>query len=138
MRFRSMRYLPEAEPLPPATSGVARGSSTLGHRVGRHQTQWMDRAPGAPIHALVVANAPLLRVGLERAVLTAGLQLTSDQTAAAIGLHPADTAPTDASMDLSVDANQVAITLTAIPRRETWMAVWVLLGELLDVAAEAL
>jgi hypothetical protein len=98
----------------------------------------MDRAAGAPIHALVVANAPLLRVGLERAVLTAGLQLTSDQTAAAIGLHPADTAPTDASMDLSVDANQVAITLTVIPRRETWMAVWVLLGELLDVAAEAL
>jgi hypothetical protein len=86
---------------------------------------------------LVVANVPLLRVGLERAVLTAGLQLTSDQTAAAIGLHPADTAPTDASMDLSVGANHVTITVTAIPRRETWMAVWVLLSELFDVPGEA-
>jgi hypothetical protein len=85
----------------------------------------------------VVANAPLLRVGLERAALTAGLLLTSDQAAAAIGLHPADTAPTDASTDLSVGANQVTIALTAIPNRETWMAVWVLLGELFDVAAEA-
>jgi hypothetical protein len=97
----------------------------------------MDRAQGAPIHASVVANAPLLRVGLERAALTAGLQLTSDQTAAAIGLHPADTAQTDASMDLSIGANQVTITLTAIPTRETWIAVWVLLGELFDVAVEA-
>jgi hypothetical protein len=97
----------------------------------------MDRAPGAPIQASVVADAPLLQVGLERAALTAGLQLASDQAAAAIGLHPTDTAPTDVSMDLSVGANQVTITLTAIPTRETWMAAWVLLGELFDVAAEA-
>jgi hypothetical protein len=132
-----MRHPPEAEPLASATVDAARGSSTLGHLVRRRQTQWMDRAPGAPIHASVVANAPLLRVGLERAALTAGLLLTSDQAAAAIGLHPADTAPTDASTDLSVGANQVTIALTAIPNRETWMAVWVLLGELFDVAAEA-
>jgi hypothetical protein len=97
----------------------------------------MDRAPGSPIYALVVASAPLLRAGLERAVLTTGLQLTSDQAAAAIGLHPADTVPTDASMDLSVGANQVTITLTAIPTREIWMVVRVLLGELFDVAGEA-
>jgi hypothetical protein len=97
----------------------------------------MDRAPGAPIYALVVASAPLLRAGLERAVLTAGLQLSSDQAAAGIGLHPADTVPTDAGMDLSVGANHVTITLTAIPTRETWMAVWVLLGELFDVPGEA-
>lgn len=97
----------------------------------------MDHTPRAPILAVVVATAPLLRMGLERGVLTAGLQLTSEETAAAIGLHPVDTAPTDASMDLSVGDNQVTITLTAIPKRETWTAVWVLLRELFDVAAEA-
>jgi hypothetical protein len=84
-----------------------------------------------------VASAPLLRVGLERAVLSAGLQLTSDKAVAAIGLHTADTAPTDASMDLSVGANQVTIALTTIPKRETWTAAWVLLGELFDTATEA-
>jgi hypothetical protein len=85
---------------------------------------------------LVVASAPLLRAGLERAVLTAGLQLTSDQAAAAIGLHPADTVRSDASVDLSVGANQVTIALSSVPTREIWMAVWVVLGELFDVAGE--
>jgi hypothetical protein len=81
---------------------------------------------------LVVASAPLLRVGLERAVLAAGLQLTSDKAVAAIGLHTADTVPTQTGMDLSVGANQVIIALTAIPEPQTWSAAWALLAELLD------
>jgi hypothetical protein len=81
---------------------------------------------------LVVASAPLLRVGLERAVLAAGLRLTSDKAVAVIGLHTADTAPTDTGTDLSVGANQVTITLTAIPEPGTWSAVRALLAELLD------
>jgi hypothetical protein len=96
------------------------------------QTQLMDRAPGAPIHALIVASAPLLRVGLERAVLAAGLQLTSDKAVATIGLHTADTDPTETGMDLSVGANQVSIVVTAIPEPGTWSAVRALLAELLD------
>jgi hypothetical protein len=96
----------------------------------------MDRGPGAPIQAVVVASAPLLRVGLERAVLAAGLQLVTEQAAPAIGLHTPDTAPTDASMDLTVGSNHITIALTAIPEPATWTAVWALLAELLDAAAE--
>jgi hypothetical protein len=81
---------------------------------------------------LVVASAPMLRVGLERAVLAAGLQLTSDKAVAVIGLYTADTAPTKTGMDLSVGANQVTIALTAIPEPGTWSAVRALLAELLD------
>ncbi len=88
------------------------------------------------MHAVVAASAPLLRVGLERAVLAAGLQLTNQKAHAAIGLHTPDTPPTAASIDLSVDANRVTIALTAIPKRETWTAVWTLLAELLDAATE--
>jgi len=86
---------------------------------------------------LIVASAPLLRAGLERAVLAAGLQPTRDTAVAAIGLHTADTAPTGTGMDLSVGDNQVTIVLTAIPKRETWTAAWMLLGELFDTATEA-
>ena len=93
----------------------------------------MDPVPRAPIRVLVVASAPLLRVGLERAVLAAGLQPTSDKTGAAIGLHSADTAPTETGMDLSVGANQVTIALTTIPEPPTWSAAWALLPELFDV-----
>jgi hypothetical protein len=92
----------------------------------------MDPVPGTPIRVLVVASAPLLRVGLERAVRVAGLQPTSDKTGAAIGLHTADTAPTETGMDLSVAANQVTIALTAIPEPPTWSAVWALIAELFD------
>jgi hypothetical protein len=38
-------------------------------------------------------------------------------------------------VDLSVGANLVTIALTAVPDRETWTAVWELLGELFDAAA---
>jgi hypothetical protein len=95
----------------------------------------MDRSLGPPIRALVVASAPLLRVGLERAVLAAGLELASEEAVAAIGLHTADTAPTGTGMDLSVGANQVTITLTAIPEPETWSAAWALLTELFDAVS---
>jgi hypothetical protein len=95
----------------------------------------MHPAPGAPIRALVVASAPLLRVGLERAVLAAGLELTGEKAAAAIGLHTVDTAPTETGMDLSVGANQVTIALTAIPEPDTWRAAWALLAELLDTVS---
>jgi len=84
---------------------------------------------------LVVASAPLLRVGLERAVLAAGLQLTSEKAVAAIELHTPDTAPIGTGMDLSVGANQVTIALTAIPEPETWRAAWALLAELLDTVS---
>jgi hypothetical protein len=97
----------------------------------------MDRSPRAPIQALVVASAPLLRVGLERAVVAAGLQLTSDKAVAAIGLHTPDATPTETGMDLSVGANQVTIALTTIPEPETWSAAWTLLAELFDVVRPA-
>jgi hypothetical protein len=96
----------------------------------------MHPVPRAPIRVLVVASAPLLHVGLERAVLAAGLQPTSDKTSAVIGLHTADTAPTQTGMDLSVGANQVSINLTAIPKPQSWNAAWALLGELFDTATE--
>jgi hypothetical protein len=92
----------------------------------------MHPVPGPPIRVLVVASAPLLHVGLERAVLATGLQLTSDKTGAAIGLHTVDTASTETGMNLSVGANQVTITLTAIAKPQTWSAAWALLPELFD------
>ena len=95
----------------------------------------MDPVPGAPLRVLVVASAPLLRVGLERAVRAAGLQPTPDKTIAAIGLHTADTAPTQTGTDLGVGANRVTVALTAIPEPPTWSAVWALLAELFDRAA---
>jgi hypothetical protein len=51
---------------------------------------------------------------------------------AAIGLHTADTAPTETGMDLSVGANGITIALTAIPEPPTWSAVWALVAELFD------
>jgi hypothetical protein len=96
----------------------------------------MDRAPETAIHAVVVASAPLLRAGLERAVLAAGLKLTSEQAVAAIGLHTPGTVPTGTGMDFSVGANQVTIALTRIPQPETWRSAWALLGELFDAAPE--
>jgi hypothetical protein len=97
----------------------------------------MDPTPGEPVHVQVVASAPMLRVGLERATLAAGLQLANPEAPTAIGLHSADTLPTRATVDLSVGANVVTIALTAVPDRETWMAVWELLGELFDAAAKS-
>jgi hypothetical protein len=98
----------------------------------RRHTPWMHPMPGAPLRVLIVASAPLLRVGLERAILAAGLQPTSDKADAAIGLYSADTAPPGTSMDLCVGANHVAITLTSIPELQTWSAAWALLPELFD------
>jgi hypothetical protein len=97
----------------------------------------MDPTPGDPVHVQVVASAPMLRVGLERAALAAGLQLANPEAPTAIGLHSADTLPTRAAVDLSVGANLVTIALTAVPDRETWTAVWELLGELFDAAAKS-
>ena len=54
-----------------------------------------------------------------------------------IGLHSSDIAPTHAAVDLSVGANLVTIALTAVPGPETWAAVWGLLAELFDTAAES-
>jgi len=92
----------------------------------------MDLTAREPIHVQVVASAPLLRAGLERAVLAAGLQPTHSGVPAAIGLHSADTPPTRATVDLSVGANLVTIALMAPPERLVWTAVWELLGELFD------
>jgi hypothetical protein len=97
----------------------------------------MDPVARQPVSVQVVASAPLLRAGLERAALAAGLQPTHSEAPAAIGLHSSDTAPTRATVDLSVGANLVTIALTAVPGRETWTAVWGLLAELLDSAAES-
>jgi hypothetical protein len=98
----------------------------------------MGQLAREPAHVQIVASAPLLRAGLERAALAAGLQPThSEAPAAVIGLHSSDTAPTHATVDLSVGANLVTITLTAAPRPETWSAVWGLLAELFDIAAES-
>jgi hypothetical protein len=94
----------------------------------------MDPTAREPLRVQVVASAPLLRVGLERAALAAGLQLSNLQAPAAIGLHSADTPPTRATVDLSVGANLATITLTAVPDRETWTAVRELLGQLFDAA----
>jgi hypothetical protein len=97
----------------------------------------MDPTPGAPVRIQVVASAPMLRVGLERAALAAGLHLTNPEAPTAIGLHSADTPPTRAIVDLSVGANVVTIALRAVPDRDTWMAVWKVLGELFDEVAKS-
>ena len=96
----------------------------------------MDLTAHEPIHVQVVASAPLLRAGLERAVLAAGLQPTHSGVPAAIGLHSADTPPTHATVDLSVGANMVMVVLAAVPDRRVWTAVGELLGELFDSVAE--
>jgi hypothetical protein len=97
---------------------------------------WMDHTASEPVRVQVVATAPLLRAGLERAALAAGLRLTNSEASAAIGLHTPDTAPTDANINLSVGANQVTIALTAIPEREIWRVVWTLLAELFDAVGD--
>ena len=96
----------------------------------------MDPTAREPIHVQVVASAPLLRAGLERAVLAAGLQPTHSGAPAAIGLHSADSPPTHATVDLSVGANRVTIALRAPPERLVWTAVWELLAELFDTVAK--
>jgi hypothetical protein len=97
----------------------------------------MNRRTGRSVRAHVEAGAPLLRVGLEQAALAAGLQLTGPDASVVIGLRSPDTGPTGATVDVSVEANLVRITLTAVPDRRTWMSLWALLGQLFDSAKES-
>jgi hypothetical protein len=97
----------------------------------------MNRPADRSVRAQVEAGAPLLRVGLEQAALAAGLQLTSSDASAVIGLRSPDAPPTGATVDVSVEANFVRITLTAVPDRRTWMSIWSLLGQLFDAANES-
>lgn len=107
----------------------------LGDHAEGRQAQGVDQTASQPVRAQILASAPLLRAGLERAALAAGLQLT-EEAQPTIGLHSSDTGPTRATLDLSVGANLVTIVLTAVPDRQTWTAVWRLLAELVDTAAQ--
>jgi hypothetical protein len=100
-----------------------------------YQSRRMDR-PEAPVRAQVTAAALLIRVGLEQAALAAGLQLSGTEGSAAIGLRTPDTGPTDATLDVRVEANLVRISLTALPDQRTWTALLALLGQLLDTVAD--
>jgi hypothetical protein len=84
------------------------------------------------VRVQVVASAPLLRVGLERAALAAGFEVSDGPGRAAIGLHSADVGPTGAGVDLSVGANTVTVVLNALPDPKSWTAMLALLDELFD------
>jgi len=92
----------------------------------------MSEASGGPVGARVVAAAPLLQAGLERAARAAGLRIAGRKETAAIGLRSPDSGPTPAAVDICADAAQVTITLAAVPDPETWSRLLALLHELLD------
>ncbi len=103
-------------------------------RLPRHD-QSMSETRGVPIGVHVVAAAPLLRAGLERAALAAGLRVADTAEAAAIGLRSPNTGPTHAVVDVCADADHVTITLAAVPDPETWARILALLYELLDTSS---
>jgi hypothetical protein len=95
----------------------------------------MSEARGVRIGARVVAAAPLLRAGLERAALAAGLRVADTAEAATIGLRSPDTGPTHAMVDVCIDADHVTIALATVPDPETWARILALLNELLDTSS---
>jgi hypothetical protein len=95
----------------------------------------MSEIRGVPIGAHVVAAAPLLRAGLKRAALAAGLRVTDTAEAATIGLRSPNTGPTHLVVDVCVDADHVTITLAAVPDPEAWARTLALLRELLDTSS---
>jgi hypothetical protein len=92
----------------------------------------MSQAKDAPIGAHVVAGAPLLQAGLERAALAVGLRVADGEEMATIALRSPNAGPTNAAVDVCADADHVTITLTAVPDSETWSRLLALLQELLD------
>lgn len=95
----------------------------------------MAETTGVAIGVRVVAAAPLLRAGLERAALAAGLRVADTAAAATIGLRSPNTGPTHAVVDVCADADHVTITLAAAPDPETWARILALLHELLDTSS---
>jgi hypothetical protein len=92
----------------------------------------MSEANSGPVGARVVAAAPLLQAGLERAARAAGLRIAGREETATIGLRSPNTGPTHAVVDICADATHVTITLAAVPDPETWSRLLALLHELLD------
>jgi hypothetical protein len=95
----------------------------------------MSEITGVPIGVRVVAAAPLLRAGLERAALAAGLRVADTAEAVTIGLRSPNTGSIHAVVDVCADADHVTITLAAVPDPETWARILALLHELLDTSS---
>jgi hypothetical protein len=92
----------------------------------------MSEARSCPVGARVVAAAPQLQAGLERAALGAGLRVADGDETATIGLRSPNVRPAHATLDVCADADRVTITLAAVPDPETWSKLLALLKELLD------
>jgi hypothetical protein len=92
----------------------------------------MSEVTSGPAGARVVAAAPLLQAGLERAARAAGLRIAAGEETATIGLRSPNAGPTHAAVDICADAADVTITLAAVPDPDTWSRLLVLLHELLD------
>jgi hypothetical protein len=92
----------------------------------------MSEASSGSVGARVVAAAPLLRAGLERAARAAGLRVAAGEEPATIGLRSSNAEPAHAEVDVCADARQVTITLAAVPDPKTWSSLLALLHELLD------
>jgi hypothetical protein len=101
-------------------------SATPGH------DRQMSEASSGPVGARVVAAAPLLQAGLERAARAAGLRVAAGGETATIGLRSPNAGPAHAAVDVCADATHVTITLAAVPDPETWSRLLALLHELLD------
>jgi hypothetical protein len=91
----------------------------------------MSEASSGPVGARVVASAPLLQAGLERAARAAGLRVGVEEQAT-IGIRSPNAGPTHAAVDVCADATQVTITLAAVPDPETWSRLLALLHQLVD------
>jgi hypothetical protein len=92
----------------------------------------MSEASSGLVGARVVAAAPLLQAGLERAARAAGMRVAARGEPATIGLRSPDAGPAHAAVDVCADATHVTVTLAAVPDPETWRRLLALLHELLD------
>jgi hypothetical protein len=92
----------------------------------------MSEASSGPVGARVVASAPLLQAGLERAARAAGLRVAGGEEMATIGIRSPNAGPTHTAVDVCADATQVTITLAAVPDPETWSRLLALLHQLVD------
>lgn len=85
----------------------------------------------------VRAGVPLLRAGLERMVLRAGLGLVGSEADARVVVRTLDHSPSAALLDVCVADGSVTLTLHAAVDSALWDALPGLVGLLLDSAAES-
>ena len=92
-----------------------------------------DRDPTVTVR--VVAAIPLLQAALEHAVTAAGLRLVFQGEAVAT-LRTPDRPAIGASVDISVNMDQVTIVLAEPPSPDVWKATLNLIRQLFDNATE--